>query len=301
MELSKVPTLVVGLIVAILIVTVVAIPIIEDSNHYVRSYENNSTQRFLVSDINSTIDIKPNESGIYTVNGLVIPQAYMNIFVATDDMICFYGNSTITAQNIMVMCTDGLYNAHHLNISDGTWSAYSSSNEVVISKPVVGKIYCLSESGDYGYFNPNSSNPLFVNNDSNLMAITYSLEMVSGDETLKIQLYCRGTFNNLEVAAGFNVTSSSALDPSLITLSPINSEVQENDSVKISNATTTATLNLNGKTYTGQRNMALFAPIEYKAISTNDSAVISIINIIPILLIVSMLITIVGTVFVRTR
>lgn len=275
--------------IAVIMIMLIAVPLIDDASSTVRTGENNTTQKFLVSDAEASVDIRPNSSGIYTVNGVEYPQAYMYMYMATDNMVCYYGNVTTTAQQVMILCPSGIYTVHHVIVEDGVWKAYSSSDELVHSEAVVGKIYCTSNQGDYGYFNVSSSAPLYINKDSILMGVSMTITATAGDNTtIKATAYCRGTYDNMQVVACQNNETSMPIDPSMVSITPIVATEQENDSLKITSNLITATINIDGKSYVGERSLLLFAPIEYKTISDNDSIIITLLQLVPVLLIVAL-------------
>lgn len=275
--------------IAVIMIMLIAVPLIDDASSTVRTEENNTTQKFLVSDAEASVDIRPNSSGIYTVNGVEYPQVYMYIYMATDNMVCYYGNATTTIQQIMILCPSGIYVAHHVIVEDGAWKAYDSSDELVHSEAVVGKIYCTSNQGDYGYFDVKSNAPLYINDDSNLMGINLTITATASDDTtIKVLMYCRGTYDDMEIIACQNIGTALPIDPSNVSITPIVATAQDNDSLKITSSLITATITVDGKTYVGERNLFLFAPIEYKTISDNDSIIITLLQLVPVLLIVAL-------------
>lgn len=287
MELNKIPTLVVGLVVAILIVTVVAIPIIDDASKDIHSTVQNTTQKYYATssgDLSEDLTITLESTNKYTING----ESYdyiNNIVIITDtgDMWVIYGD------NYNLYQKSGNYAQRSLLVggsttfyTDGTYKATTSSGTEYTG--TFGNVIYPSKDGDLGYFLnttayvDDASDVIFFSitaSNGAMFAIEYK---ATGEEVEKIvSPYASGTEVTLtDAAISYNSTDETIAD----------------------NAINGLTYKVGDTSYTLR---SFIAPLNYKTITNNDSAVISIINIIPIVLIVSMLVSIVGMIFVRSN
>lgn len=308
MDLGKIPTLVVGLVVAILIVTVVAIPIIDDASKEIRSTENNTNYRFMAtSDITDvvTIQMKSDNSG-WLVNGKEFTTQGLNVI--SDGLIL---NVTgVGDANVHIFTGENanteLYSSIGSVVFDnGTWTL-TKTNDTVITGTYTFVLYPVND-GPMGYFWGNNHNVSVK--DTYYLRIT-ELTFYTGDDGSKYSATAviKMIGNNASLVKGFiKITDSSGS----ISHVPMTSNMIRSASG--------ATLSDDGRSYTVQSinldvaynagnvsqhtitTNTMFSPVSYDYLSESDKSIISIIDVIPILLIVSMLVAIVGTVFVRNN
>ena len=289
MELNKIPILVVGLVVAILIVTVVAIPIIEDSSKEVRSTVQNTAQKYYATssgDLSEDLTITLESVSNYKINGESYDLSLNNIVIITDtgDIWVIYAN------NYNLYQKNDNYAQRSLGIggsttfyTDGTYKATTSAG--VEYTGTFSNVIYPSNDGDLGYF---INSTAYANDASDV--IFFSITNASYGAMFAIKYKATGE----EVEKIVSPFSNGAE----VTLTNAAISYNSTDETIADNAINGLTYKVGDTSYTLR---AFIAPLEYKTITNNDSAVISIINIIPIVLIVSMLVSIVGMIFVRSN
>lgn len=289
MELNKIPILVVGLVVAILIVTVVAIPIIEDSSKEVRSTVQNTAQKYYATssgDLSEDLTITLESVSNYKINGESYDLSLNNVVIITDtgDIWVIYAN------NYNLYQKSDNYAQRSLGIggsttfyTDGTYKATTSAG--VEYTGTFSNVIYPSNDGDLGYF---INSTAYANDASDV--IFFSITNASYGAMFAIKYKATGE----EVEKIVSPFSNGAE----VTLTNAAISYNSTDETIADNAINGLTYKVGDTSYTLR---AFIAPLEYKTITNNDSAVISIINIIPIVLIVSMLVSIVGMIFVRSN
>lgn len=274
--------------VAVIMIMLIAVPLIDDASSTVRTATNNTTETFMVTDADGDVEIvKNSDNTMFTVNGQPFMQYYMMIYFATDDMVCYYTNVSTTQVMFRVMTPDLNVNATKLSVHNGNWEAFDDSGSSVASGTVNGKMMYLSNEGKYGIFSPSMSNPLFINDDSPLIGIlTRTLEDSSGN-TKPIITYLGGTYSNLTARCA--ISGTDMISPSAVSVTMTSGILQDDESIRINSPVFSITASISGTTYTSEGNiLRLIAPIEYKVISENDSIIITLLELVPVLLIVAL-------------
>lgn len=307
MELNKIPALVVGLVVAILIVTVVAIPIIDDASSSIKSTENNTNYRFVsTSDITDTVTVmtKSDNSG-WTVNGTEFTASGLNII--SDGLII---NATGAGDaNISVFKGDSantlLYSSiKSIVFENGTWTITKTS-DATVTGPYSFVIY-PSNDGSIGYFWGNKHNVSV--NDTYFVKTSSTFYTGDDNSTYSANMILKMVGNSPTFVSGFisykdssGTTTNTPMTSSMIKSVTGATLSEDRKSYSMTNVTIELSYTIGSVTTHTITSNTMFSPISYDYISENDSSIIKIIDIIPILLIVSMLIAIVGTVFIRTQ
>lgn len=298
MELSKIPTLVVGLIVAILIVTVVAIPIIDDSTQYIQSTAQNAEGRYMMTSTTEPTTITMVD-GVYTVNGEEIDDGPLNYQIkvfSSEFMIAF--NSDGAFANLYSPSIPGvMYNISKIEFDPVEGKATATISTGSTLEYSIDSLFYLHPKGEYGYFQAIPSDyPIHVTNGATwyLLVTAFTQE---GGKTAWASYKYTGTTKEVYMD-GFGKASS---DESSYSLGTVGVSVQT-EAADSKHFDITGVSDVTFSTATMPANICkIIAPIEYMEISKTDGSIISIINIIPILLIVALLTAIVGTVFVRTQ
>lgn len=287
MELSKIPTLVVGLIVAILIVTVVAIPIIDDASKSIYSEFNNPEGLYSISNTaDGPVTITTDGTSLY-INDIAQTKAisYGSCKMWGLDF-CVYVNTDSGS-----MALSGTYNGTTYNVTKSV--KYESGvitvttglgNELTFESPFF--IY-PDDNGDYVEYTVGSSPNVHINNDATIYfgycGPTYAL--VKADK------------NGVEQIG--SVIGQTGFDKVTVNFNKIASE--DGMSYQLASIPTMTFTN-SGTSESSDKNwIVMYAPLKYNAVSEMDGAIKSIIDIIPVILIVSMLIAIVATVFVKNQ
>lgn len=300
MDLGKIPALVVGLIISILIVSAVAIPIIEDSTKYVNSVENNTVQKYSMIESTGTHTISYVSPGVFNIDG-------EEKTITTDDNKIFYpffvsdtigilprptgafifGSGLESSPITMDQTTDVL------SFSNGTWTLnYHGTNTYTGS---YSWLIIPDDKGDYGMFRFSTSS-IHIDNSADFIVLNENSSYAESATTNYGATILRGSVN------------TGLTGKVWATMNGVKTDITDDVTIKI---------NLNGDKGEISSHLAsitqkwgdsaekalvtVIAPITYHVISENDNSIISLIHILPVLLIVSLLMAIVGTVFVRTQ
>lgn len=284
MELNKIPTLVVGLVVAILIITVVAIPIINDAQTGLVSQADNTTERYTSIVTTEKIVLSENSEGSPMINNRlitdIVPSSNVNyVMVVSDNLIARSINNSGIFSTWYYVGANGegvafdfigssINNPIVCTFEDGTYSLVKSAT-TTLQTGTYSTLLIPSETGNWGSFIPSESAPMYANTDKKVLFIRAS----SSESYVSI-----GTIDNLVMKWHvLNGTQGDNTDVSVIYTS-----INENgmDLYKV----------------TGLNNnfAYLFAPISYTTITNDDATIRTIVGITPLLLIVSLVISVVG-------
>lgn len=274
---------VLSILVAVIVVATVAIPIVEDSSKDIRTSSNNTTQRYMAAD-NTDVEIALNDDkSAYLINGYSAPLEYGIIYYVSDDIICFYGKASTTSPSLSILTSSAFYTIDKVVVSGGTCTGYDSAGEVAMTIPSTGTQYAISESGTYGFFTPTTSTPLIVNKDSIIFGLVTKNLTSTSESSIAFRGFYKGTIDNLTLVAA---SDTATIDTANVTSSQLLYTDLGNDSYQITNRSLTITATVSGEEYTGAGPLTIFAPIEYKIITQNDSAMISLLQIVPLLLLI---------------
>lgn len=285
MELNKIPTLVVGLVVAILIVTVVAIPIFDDASKSIYSEYNNPEGTYSISTTNSgPVEITGDGTNIY-VNGVKqIKSVKYGSYKIWGQDFCVYIN-TDSGSNVF----DGTYNG---GLHKPVTSMKYENGVITLISGVSGAEVKLNSSffiypddnGDYAQYS--NTTDVHINND----AIVYI-----GSNGPNYTLFKMTSSGNEQIGGVINATTGST--------AKLNASIVPSDdglSYQFASTPSLTYTNSEGETSSGNW-VSIYCPIKYNAVSEMDGAIRTIIDVLPVILIVSMLVAIVATVFVKIR
>lgn len=289
MELNRIPTLVVGLIVAILIVTVVAIPIIDDASKTIYSTEQNTNAQYSM-----TTGEKLTITGTapsYTLNGVTL-DTYNGYYLIVSDTIFI---SEGTAQTIIIDTENNnrIQTPSEVTFTaeNGTWSyTYNST----------------TKTGSYTFLfypNPEGEFGLYTQGGYMSQGDTGYIICPTGGSDPNYRPCFIAEIKDKAVTSilsdPFILATGNAITPIDLDTSAITLDVDASKDLELSDWYGSNTrVSYNGSS---QAVINLMLPIHYKILTEDDSAILSIIDVIPILLIVSLLISIVGVAFVRSQ
>ena len=265
---------VLSILVAVIIVATVAIPVIEDSSKDIHSTVQNTTQRYYAtssSDLSEDLTITLETDNIYTINGERYDASPNNIVMITDtgDMWILYGN------NYNLYQKSDNYAQKSLGIggsttfyTDGTYKATKFAG--VEYTGTFSNVIYPSKDGDLGYFlnstayADDASDVIFFSiSNASYGAMFATKYKATGEEVEKIV----SPFAN---GAGVTLTDAAI-------------SYNSSDETIADNAINGLTYKVGDTSYTLR---AFIAPLEYKTITENDSAMISILQIVPLLLLI---------------
>lgn len=289
MEIGKIPALVVGLVVAILIITVVAIPIIDDIKGTVSTPNDNEGMRYSVAKFDDDLRIEYVSSGNFLVNGQTIAitgDEYGRAYCIMSDtmiIICSQNSGTINYPGCDAATKSFKSAGDYIEWSNGTWTL--SIQGATTTGPYSWLLY-PDDDGIYGfwrsyntgiYLDHNatiyySSNVATIADDSTTVTAPAIIGKISADgSTYKAFAYTT-TAQDLtaDTSVALTIKESGDLADNI-----------RGVAVTYGGTTTYAT--------------NFIAPLEYHTLDSNQSTIRSIIDVIPILLIVSLLIAIIGS------
>lgn len=287
MDLGKIPTLVVGLVVAILIVTVVAIPIIDDASKTIVTEMNNPTGVYSMAVSSSDeVIIEPGTNGSLIINGVEQNQTYLSglekiwgqniaLRISVDD-----SNNTLLQPTVTVSgtVTSVKYAQGVITITSSNGSTTSINSSFFLYPDI---------NGDYGGYETNRDtvNEIHINKTSKAWigaaGLNYMLYDITG-----------GSKSVVGTPTINNTNPTTTLDAQFV-------ESDDGLTYQVVKGATISYTNTETSEVTNNNWLILYCPMSYLEISETDGAIRTIINIIPLILIVSMLIAVVGTVFVK--
>lgn len=279
---------VVCLVVIVILIATVGIPVIEDAQKEQISVEQNTTEKFAVSSGEiSEVTISITE-GSLTVNDYVITTTGSRMVAFADDFF-IYSNSATSSLGLAIDGTSTIVSGlTEIVINDANKTiSYSSS-----TANYTGTLYYASEKGDYGSFA--YSNPVYFNDDSILFFSVFDGPFVNNElspNTIRGSVFFKGTYDDLQKMVAIKTLNnvSTAPNAAAVTLS----DITEVDSIcKSTNAQTLFDMTITDDTgtYSYSRPSGnwyqMIAPIEYQYISDNDSMIVSLLSVIPLVLLI---------------
>lgn len=264
---------VLSILVAVIIVATVAIPVIEDSSKDIHSTVQNTTQRYYAtssSDLSEDLTITLETDNTYTINGERYDASPNNIVMITDtgDMWVIYSN------NYNLYQKSDNYAQRSLGIggfttfyTDGTYKATTSAG--VEYTGTFSNVIYPSKDGDLGYF---LNSTAYADDASDVIFFS-----ISGTNGAMFAIKYKATGEEVEkIVSPFASGAEVTLTDAAISYNSTDETIADNA--------------INGLTYkvgdTSYTLRAFIAPLEYKTISENDSAMISILQIVPLLLLI---------------
>lgn len=264
---------VLSILVAVIIVATVAIPVIEDSSKDIHSTVQNTTQKYYAtssSDLSEDLTITLESASNYKINGESYDLSLNNIVIITDtgDMWVIYAN------NYNLYQKSGNYAQRSLGIggfttfyTDGTYKATTSAG--VEYTGTFGNVVYPSNDGDLGYF---INSTAYANDASDVIFFS-----ISGSNGAMFAIEYKATGEEVEkIVSPFASGAGVTLTDAAISYNSSDETIADNA--------------INGLTYkvgdTSYTLRSFIAPLEYKTITENDSAMISILQIVPLLLLI---------------
>lgn len=270
--------------VAVILICLVAIPLIQTSSEGIYSTENNTTERFMMaSDSSEVVTLGFSTANGYSVNGVTVPQPS----ISTWNVKAFWPGGFAKYNGTGFMEINGNGEATRFNVTKIVYDPAASTltyttltEDVVVND--VPYMYYMADNGDYGLFV--STSPVSINKDTDYFIFVENTNLAG-----------TGAFRS-----GF-VYNNDSLVETIIDPKLAGSDKNFQD--------TTITFNLNiedvdryhftidgvtdltvGGSMISPQTITIVAPIEYKYTTDNESIIISLLDLIPILLIAAVLI-----------
>lgn len=261
--------------VAVILICLVAVPLIDDSTTEVKSYTNNTAQKYYATssgDLTEDLTITLEANNRYTINGESYGLTVASIAIITDtgDIWVLYANNYNLYQksnnHVSVSLSIGGSTTFY---TDGTYKATSSTGTEYTG--TFNNVIYPSTDGDLGYFlnttayADDTSDIIFFSisaNNGALFAIDYK---ATGEEVEKIVS---------PFAGGAEVTLTNAA----ISYDSTDETIADNA--------------INGLTYkVGETDYTInsfIAPLRYMTVTEKDNVIITILDLIPVMLIVAL-------------
>lgn len=275
MKFNGILTLVVTVLAVVLISTACIIPIVENAQSEIRTNVNNSDFTFAMA--NGAVEIVTVPA--IAVNGYAITDSRVVIAVGDDFTIYRY------TAGVNLKLADSETVIKSASIANGTIS-YVASDDTTGTHTFTGMVYYASEKGDYALYNDVATN---IPKGSTVYGFI-DRDFTDGTNTIRFQASFVGTLED-----GFSVYAKSVSTNPIKYLDEgsVSIVYEENETYNSISATPPiVTLTDGGTTYTSASNAAgvvkfqYMAPLSYQIITDNDSSIISLLGIIPMLLFV---------------
>ena len=262
--------------VAVILICLVAVPLIDDSTKEVYSITQNTAQKYYATssgDLSEDLAITLESVSNYKINGESYDLSLNNIVIITDtgDIWVIYAN------NYNLYQKSDNYAQRSLGIggsttfyTDGTYKATTSAG--VEYTGTFSNVIYPSNDGDLGYF---INSTAYANDASDV--IFFSIANASYGAMFAIKYKATGE----EVEKIVSPFASGAE----VTLTDAAISYNSTDETIADNAINGLTYKVGDTSYTLR---AFIAPLEYKTISENDSVIITILNLIPVMLVVAL-------------
>lgn len=283
--MEKISTVVYGvvcLVVMVLLVATVAIPVIEDSQYSVTEKMQNTGERYTISGIESSLTLEKVD-GVFAINGVspddILTEATGSIYLIWDMGSILYSKVDNVWNSLLTVYAydsdSGIINNQYIKkvvFDSGNITLTTSAESTIETK--YNWLMIPDVDGEYGSYTLSSiaSGNVFVDSDSKIY--------VYDEYWVQALLIATGTIDSLSVGIAFNnnevVTSSVSVT--------VNSEKTD---YGLSNK-------LNSITISGpidQRGTQVFVPLEYTGIEKSDSPIYVILGILPILMIITIIVT----------
>lgn len=261
---------VVAIAIIVLIVSTVAVPVIDDAQGQIRL--NNSTQVFAVSDADVTINVQLSNDSKPIVNGYLVPGNTHKPIVICDEFMIHWRSSgalylidsNATSLNLQsAIIENGTVTYTLLDSTTGTIS-YGSNN-----------VLFASEHGTYGEFTAGTK--FYANPDSVIYSYLDAIPLTNEDLTPSSVSNIRAVFIGTPTGMdGYLLQGTTGI----ITATPATVDVGDYYEVTVSETSVSYTDAVG--TYTGTSNRAFFAPIQYG--SSMFDNLFDLLGVIPILL-----------------
>lgn len=286
-------TAVVSIAVLMIVIVSVAIPIIDDTTDQVKTAVNNTSERYtlLEDDTTGTHTIKYISGADYTIDGKSLNVAADARFVITDTVMIRLANDTFTIYN----ATEGKQNkfaaGDEITLADGKVKYTNSSGSAI--ETTYTWAYLPNTSGDFAlYFT--TTPQAFI--DDSVQMIIVSNPFNSAMFIAQMDSTGKATYimNPMKFDGQVNGNITSYEGTVTVAATPTTEGTPEgtwkSGTISITSSVTSDT------------NFPPFCivPLQYHYVSSSDSAIVSMLQVIPLLMIVGAVIGVIG-VFVTAR
>lgn len=277
---------VLSILVAVIVVATVAIPVIEDSSKEIKTTQNNVSERYMMSESTvGEITIEATETaGTFIINGeskTINAGDYSDFWcVLTNNLfVRLYSTSSwVTFDGLPVSFTN-LGTTGKVVINSEGWTVTVPSGSGAGTYTGTYDWICYpNEKGNYGLYRY-SVNGAYVDNDATVFAIKESPNASEGVMTIPSVIWSGSIDGGDNTKIAWDRTNNQTLDVS----SSTNVYIKYSEKGEISTKMSSVTVEYGDNSATIS---TVIIPIEYHVITENDSAMISILQIVPLLLLI---------------
>lgn len=285
MNINKSVFGVLSILVAVIVVATVAIPVIEDSSKEIRTSQNNVAEKYMMTESTTgEFTIEATETtGTYIINGeskTFNTDDYSNFYCVLTNNLFVRLNSTSSYLYFegLQYSVANLGTAGKVTINSDGWTVYIPQGSAAGTYNGTYDWICYpNEKGNYGLYRFTGN--VYVDNDAMVFAISENNLITDG--TLKNpSVIWSGSINGGDnTKYAWNTTTSPPTDVTDATEIYIEYTEKGELSTKLNRV-----VNKYGDNSVGIATTII--PIEYHVITENDSAMISILQIVPLLLLI---------------
>lgn len=272
---------IVALVVIIIVITTVAIPVCNDMADGQYSTLNNDSELYKMQKFTS-VEIAVTDSGI-TVNSVPFTPSN-NIVAVSDNLIVNWLTDELVFYDALGP-SGGITSGHKMTISGAT---YTVDSDPAVSGTIVGDFYAMSNNGTHGVFDVGEGFNLNLN--SVMYASFIAFDFTDPDSnTAAVAGVIKGTANGFTYS-GYDFTDSTAYDSTHFAVAsvPVLSQIDDK-AYEISGLTVAIALtDSDGVVWVTPITTitSLVAPLSYEGISSDDSSIRHLIEIIPLMLVI---------------
>lgn len=268
---------IIAIAVTIIVISTVAIPIINEMQQGQISVYQNSTELFACASSGDDITLTVVSAGHVEVNGYEVPTVNSSRLLAVSDNVAIIIGSSSSTFVAVTDPVNGRHNTTEVTITGGVLS-YVDTN-VTYTVNLEGDFYYPSASGTYGMFYPSSEYNFnkeavfftFVNNSFSNAGLS--------PNTVSVNALYKGTYNDLK----FLFASESSFVGGSATITNID-DSGEGYLSTTSNSQVSYVIKNDVGTYTYSGPKAFLAPLEYISIAESNEFAVQLFDVIPILL-----------------
>lgn len=270
--MNSITKLIITIITTLIVVVGVMIPLIGGLDDNIRSVEQNTTSRFLLTDNDLDLVIDCVEPGTYMINGREYSGTASSLVIGDGIYIYLFTSnySIVDTNNNIVYVGNGTGNV--ITIEDGEYTHKNGSNTYT---GTVETLLYPDERGNYGAFVGTGFN---VDDGDKI----YLISNRSGDAKFVLTMI-NGVERRADALIEPITSTTSSYSPYEGTLEITTTATKSDDGLSYAYSTISFT------TDTGTNNAIVYAPIKYHVIDSAAETVRTIVNILPLIVLIGLI------------
>lgn len=278
-------------VVAVILISVVAIPIFTSISEHVASVEENTDELFLTMNGSDTLTFSSDADG-FTINGErhawptsstgATPDRYSTPMIFGSDFMVTppvsLGNNTWSESHVIT--ADATMLTSSLTISGGTMTYVADGTEATVQ--VHGPVYYVSDEGTYGMF----KNTAHIDNSATAYVVLYDWNSTAG--TRAVGIWSMKDTEKSEVFAPVGWTSA---DTTHTPRTVVFTDSAEREEVSYTYTLTGYTVD---ETARGPGHVTIVCPVEYHVVTDADQTTLTVMMLVPVILAIGLVIAIVN-------